>query len=825
MDGQYGNVSFICTQTDDCEPTEICRDHSDVAEQIGLRDRMTELMSKLDAVGLEEGAMTLQLEERRQPVEELKRKFRRAEKRRDQRKEEAKGAQKIYKQLENGEELEEEEEQAWRSRVTRQSAWKEQLVEARPWDDDEDEEEEEEAVPLMVESAKEAFMNAKEAYETAKGAVESIRSELDGASATLKQWQDGAYSMETDRIRRERNKLTRELKPLCAKVRNAYSTRQLQADFRAGLEELCRQPDEEELDDSQGSSSAAAPAPKPLPEDYEMDVHCISANDFLKLRGVKNRSDGPPSCYNNAEDTGIPNLRSYVHKTTARRREAAAHAILHATSDFLSELKLYMTDNGESLSAVSSAACEAAFQTEVGTFSTKATAPVEACARELSRQVQCALVPAVQTGAERGKAVAKETVASWGSKDRRTKDQHNGGGLFWGTYFPTVRRDGVYTSGSCGSIDFNQELCDPVEKSFMVGWEQTMNAAVSKNLKTVEGEIQREMKAAIAGVKSVLQQRGLTLQQIQQASETAGRVVETLVRDDFRSIGEYAKESQRSINRQLLPEIQQRMKPGYEGAVNTERGLGRFMRMKNAVESHSSNAIHAMFREATKALLDAISALINELNARMSRLLEKVVAKLSEVFSVCWEREVSVDPATQLQVRRARDAAIHKMAPMRERLDTAMEAAGIAREEEEVEMTDVRGADERREEAQRAGLEVDLTGDDDDAEAAASSGPTTAHIMAVANSGTAHVEWTYEPGTDRMNIEFKAFALYVKKHLNGEIGATSGSSETKGTAIAAKWNELGDERREHYLRRALNVPGEVMVTSDGSWVTELREEE
>ena len=82
-----------------------------------------------------------------------------------------------------------------------------------------------------------------------------------------------------------------------------------------------------------------------------------------------------------------------------------------------------------------------------------------------------------------------------------------------------------------------------------------------------------------------------------------------------------------------------------------------------------------------------------------------------------------------------------------------------------------------------------------------------------------------EPGTDRMNIEFKAFALYVKKHLNGEIGATSGSSEMKGTAIAAKWNELGDERREHYLRRALNVPGEVMVKSDGSWVTELREEE
>uniref|UniRef100_A0A7S1BLA9 Uncharacterized protein n=1 Tax=Corethron hystrix TaxID=216773 RepID=A0A7S1BLA9_9STRA len=33
MDGQYGNVSFICTQTDDCEATEIMRDHADVAKK------------------------------------------------------------------------------------------------------------------------------------------------------------------------------------------------------------------------------------------------------------------------------------------------------------------------------------------------------------------------------------------------------------------------------------------------------------------------------------------------------------------------------------------------------------------------------------------------------------------------------------------------------------------------------------------------------------------------------------------------------------------------------------------------------------------------
>ena len=48
-----------------------------------------------------------------------------------------------------------------------------------------------------------------------------------------------------------------------------------------------------------------------------------------------------------------------------------------------------------------------------------------------------------------------------------------------------------------------------------------------------------------------------------------------------------------------------------------------------------------------------------------------VKAKVSEVFSRFWEN-MSVDPVTQIQVRKARDAAIHQMKPLRERLDAAM---------------------------------------------------------------------------------------------------------------------------------------------------------
>ena len=42
MDGNYGNVFFICTQTDDIEATETMRDHADVAQEVpGRWEKMT----------------------------------------------------------------------------------------------------------------------------------------------------------------------------------------------------------------------------------------------------------------------------------------------------------------------------------------------------------------------------------------------------------------------------------------------------------------------------------------------------------------------------------------------------------------------------------------------------------------------------------------------------------------------------------------------------------------------------------------------------------------------------------------------------------------
>jgi hypothetical protein len=158
-----------------------------------------------------------------------------------------------------------------------------------------------------------------------------------------------------------------KLKPLCAQVRNEYSTAQLQADFKAGLEDLMRGPDEEDMEartrtiyclvmivvmimvvivvmrgpddkdmeaihththththkytthpqDDAGAAAADAAPQGPLADGHKLDVFCVCANDFLKITKIKSRSDGAPNTFRRAQ----VHIHTYIHSHT--------HTILH----------------------------------------------------------------------------------------------------------------------------------------------------------------------------------------------------------------------------------------------------------------------------------------------------------------------------------------------------------------------------------------------------------------------------------------------------------------------------------------------------------------
>jgi hypothetical protein len=219
---------------------------------------------------------------------------------------------------------------------------KEELVEEQKGSDDDDTE-------VNVEVLEQLQKYANEKEEAATQAL--IR---------LKSWQ--AEQQETmQRMQDNTRKLQRRLKSVCATVRSEYSTSCLQEDFRAGLKELCRKPDEEEAEGIQDNVTTNTP----LPEDFNMDVYCISANDYLKIEGIKPSSDGPPNTFSKARDTQIPNLRAFVHSVTASFRENFTKSFVNTTSDMVDRVKLLPADASNIPGGRTSRKCQSIFESEM----------------------------------------------------------------------------------------------------------------------------------------------------------------------------------------------------------------------------------------------------------------------------------------------------------------------------------------------------------------------------------------------------------------------------------------------------------------------------
>jgi len=91
---------------------------------------------------------------------------------------------------------------------------------------------------------------------TLKGLMATLKArtaEVEEAEGTFAAWVANEHAQATGALQSRRVTLQRQLKPLCAAVRNEYSTAQLQADFKAGLVDLCQG------DDDDGGANEARP--------------------------------------------------------------------------------------------------------------------------------------------------------------------------------------------------------------------------------------------------------------------------------------------------------------------------------------------------------------------------------------------------------------------------------------------------------------------------------------------------------------------------------------------------------------------------------------
>jgi len=348
----------------------------------------------------------------------------------------------------------------------------------------------------------------------AKTALENARQSADTSLKAYTEWKE-TYGKELESLQNKCDSEQRKLKTLCALVRNEYSTKCLQDDFRAGLKDLYRKDD----DVSQETADVA------LPEDFNMDVYCISSNDYLKVQGIKPRSDGPPNTFAEAEHTNIPSLRSFVHDVTKRHRLVFSKTFVSSTSDMMDRLKLLAAGSSQIPSGRSSLRCMKAFESEVNNISDKLSPLVSTFSAKMKQKVQNSLEPALKTGAAKGIDAAMPIVTSWGSKSRRTRQHRSpeSNGLYWATYNATVRRNGTFTSMSAGEINMNQELCDPMEKEFSVNWQATLDRAVQLHLGEAESKVYEICNQVNTLICSSFSRIGIDQNRLANMSATAKR--------------------------------------------------------------------------------------------------------------------------------------------------------------------------------------------------------------------------------------------------------------------------------------------------------------
>ena len=114
-----------------------------------------------------------------------------------------------------------------------------------------------------------------------------------------------------------------------------------------------------------------------------------------------------------------------------------AKSFVENTNDLLDHMKLLATDASNVPSARGAFRMKSTFETEVKNLDPKIQPIANNFQKALNEKIQGSLVASLQSGAQKGSAVAMSTVRSWGSKNRRTRQERtpdkNGVSIF--TFF------------------------------------------------------------------------------------------------------------------------------------------------------------------------------------------------------------------------------------------------------------------------------------------------------------------------------------------------------------------------------------------------------
>ncbi|KAI8635076.1 hypothetical protein F5Y19DRAFT_470125 [Xylariaceae sp. FL1651] len=413
--------------------------------------------------------------------------------------------------------------------------------------------------------------------------------------------------------------LQHQLRLMCISRRNDFSREAIRDQFALGLKELDQQ-------DAQHIDADNFDPEKELRNYNEigrsLPVFCISSRAYQSIKGHE-ETEG----FNTLDDTEIPQLRAHTIKLTEVTQIRSIRAFLNEFIQILNSLYMWSSKDGsEVFYTAEEKKVEIDYiKEQVNELEKLLRATIEDCFQQVSRILK-ELYTHFDVAALYAADRAPEISRGWPSH------KHGDGGLPCNSYKATCRRNGVF-SGNLGPRDFNRDLAAPLLQSLSSVWEITFSKKIPDALNTLVKIAQKPLQSFNSRIINHLQKKVVFPSIINMLQDQDKARVSSLT-NKTKSLELMIIALQREANRSLTPAIQKKLRATYSKCTE-DKGRGVFARiqmtMAAKIRSHCRIMLKSSCRWPEKILSEIPGNIRYELEAYIAIMRDEIVSDYSNV--------------------------------------------------------------------------------------------------------------------------------------------------------------------------------------------------
>jgi hypothetical protein len=369
---------------------------------------------------------------------------------------------------------------------------------------------------------------------------------------------------------------------------------------------------------------------------FYLPVFTVSSFDYQRCVGHF-AADGAPSTFLDPEDTEIPALKRYVYELTIRRRHEAIVRYLNRVQAFMANVEHFLSDEGTQDLDSRERIYELFMECKKG-LTTALDQQLGVLTNDLDASVKNTVLNALPTGVKSAEDSAVTTSNKWSAPRRQATDR----GLHWASYRATVRRDGIFASSAAGSVNFNQDLAEPIFRFISVNWDQLFGVQISQIFKRHQDRIIASIKQSNSKFNEQLTTLGVDKTRLARNEQHIVGVQQNRVQQKLDVIRNEIAEKQRDISRTIVPAVQEKMRPAYNVAA-ARCGTGVYEMMKGDIGSHIEKNRYYMFKEASQLLIQGLADLNQGAIQQVNQMHLDLTQELTLLNQAFWEQPPNAD--------------------------------------------------------------------------------------------------------------------------------------------------------------------------------------